>query len=101
MCGRLSWRGPESRCTVLGAILVPVRTRRARPATLLLSFSLACSLAVNQAEIEALYKRFRALDRGRKGYISPEEFLRCGGMISWSSARNVVAVVVVLCYGLY
>ncbi|KAG2423572.1 hypothetical protein HXX76_015212 [Chlamydomonas incerta] len=29
----------------------------------------------NQAEIEALYKRFRALDRGRKGYISPEEFL--------------------------
>jgi serine/threonine-protein phosphatase 2B regulatory subunit len=30
---------------------------------------------VNQAEIEALYKRFRALDRGHKGYISPEEFL--------------------------
>ncbi|GFR51696.1 hypothetical protein Agub_g14140 [Astrephomene gubernaculifera] len=29
----------------------------------------------NQAEIESLYKRFRALDRGRKGYISPEEFL--------------------------
>lgn len=27
---------------------------------------------VNQAEIESLYKRFRALDRGRKGYISPE-----------------------------
>ncbi|KAG2489266.1 hypothetical protein HYH03_012286 [Edaphochlamys debaryana] len=29
----------------------------------------------NQAEIESLYKRFRSLDRGRKGYISPEEFL--------------------------
>ncbi|EFJ43382.1 hypothetical protein VOLCADRAFT_65983 [Volvox carteri f. nagariensis] len=34
-----------------------------------------CFAPVNQAEIEALYKRFRALDRGHKGYISPEEFL--------------------------
>lgn len=31
--------------------------------------------AVNQAEVESLYKRFRALDRGRKGYISADEFL--------------------------
>jgi Ca2+-binding EF-hand superfamily protein len=30
---------------------------------------------VSQAEVEALYARFRALDRGRKGYISAEEFL--------------------------
>lgn len=29
----------------------------------------------NQAEIESLYKRFRSLDRGRKGYISADEFL--------------------------
>ena len=31
--------------------------------------------AVNQAELGGLYKRFRALDRGRKGYLSGEEFL--------------------------
>ena len=30
---------------------------------------------VNQAEIESLYKRVRSLDRGRKGYISADEFL--------------------------
>ena len=29
----------------------------------------------SQLEIEALYKRFRALDRGHKGYISAEEFM--------------------------
>ncbi|KAK9819212.1 hypothetical protein WJX74_006100 [Apatococcus lobatus] len=29
----------------------------------------------SQQEIEALYKRFRSLDRGRKGYISAEEFM--------------------------
>uniref|UniRef100_A0A7S3QKT9 EF-hand domain-containing protein n=1 Tax=Dunaliella tertiolecta TaxID=3047 RepID=A0A7S3QKT9_DUNTE len=29
----------------------------------------------NQAELGGLYKRFRALDRGRKGYLSGEEFL--------------------------
>lgn len=28
-----------------------------------------------QPEVEALYKRFRALDRGRKGFITSEEFL--------------------------
>jgi Ca2+-binding EF-hand superfamily protein len=28
---------------------------------------------VNQAEIEALYRRFRALDRGRKGFLTAEE----------------------------
>jgi serine/threonine-protein phosphatase 2B regulatory subunit len=32
-------------------------------------------LAVTQGELEALYKRFRSLDRGRKGYITAEEFL--------------------------
>lgn len=31
--------------------------------------------AVKQDEIGGLYKRFRALDRGRKGYLSGEEFL--------------------------
>jgi len=30
---------------------------------------------VNQAELGGLYKRFRALDRGRKGYLSGEEFM--------------------------
>jgi len=29
----------------------------------------------SQAEIEALYIRFRSLDRGHKGYISAEEFM--------------------------
>jgi Ca2+-binding EF-hand superfamily protein len=29
----------------------------------------------NQYEIESLYKRFRSLDRGRKGYISAEELM--------------------------
>ncbi|MEW5304141.1 MAG: hypothetical protein WDW38_003502 [Sanguina aurantia] len=29
----------------------------------------------NQGEIEGLYSRFRTLDRGRKGYISADEFL--------------------------
>ena len=37
--------------------------------------TLALLLAVNQQEIEALYKRFRALDRGHKGFITAEEFL--------------------------
>jgi Ca2+-binding EF-hand superfamily protein len=31
--------------------------------------------AGNQYEIESLYKRFRSLDRGRKGYISAEELM--------------------------
>lgn len=31
--------------------------------------------AVTQQEVEALYSRFRALDRGRKGYITADEFL--------------------------
>ena len=31
--------------------------------------------AGRQEEVEGLYRRFRALDRGRKGYISAEEFL--------------------------
>jgi hypothetical protein len=31
--------------------------------------------AVTQPEVEALYRRFRSLDRGLKGYISAEEFL--------------------------
>lgn len=30
---------------------------------------------VSQAEVESLYRRFRSLDRGLKGYISAEEFL--------------------------
>lgn len=30
---------------------------------------------VSQSEIESLYSRFRALDRGRKGYITADEFL--------------------------
>jgi Ca2+-binding EF-hand superfamily protein len=34
-----------------------------------------CATAVSQHELEGLYKRFRSLDRGRKGYISAEEFL--------------------------
>jgi hypothetical protein len=32
-------------------------------------------LAVTQAEVEALYKRFRSLDRSKKGFISAEELL--------------------------
>lgn len=36
------------------------------------SFTL-CLFAVNQAEIESLYRRFRALDRGRKGFLTAEE----------------------------
>ncbi|KAL4424997.1 hypothetical protein ABPG77_002882 [Micractinium sp. CCAP 211/92] len=31
--------------------------------------------AFTQQEIEALYKRFRSLDRGRKGFITADEFL--------------------------
>lgn len=31
--------------------------------------------AGNQAEVTSLYKRFRSLDRGRKGYISAEELM--------------------------
>lgn len=34
-----------------------------------------CHGAWNQSEIISLYKRFRSLDRGRKGYISTEELL--------------------------
>ncbi|WIA16114.1 hypothetical protein OEZ86_007621 [Tetradesmus obliquus] len=34
-----------------------------------------CKGAWNQYEIESLYKRFRSLDRGRKGYISAEELM--------------------------
>jgi hypothetical protein len=32
-------------------------------------------LAVTQIQIEVLYRRFRSLDRARKGFISAEEFL--------------------------
>lgn len=35
----------------------------------------ACKGAFSQAEVEALYRRFRSLDRGLKGYISAEELL--------------------------
>ncbi|KAI8472237.1 MAG: hypothetical protein J3K34DRAFT_414624 [Monoraphidium minutum] len=35
----------------------------------------ACKGAFTQSEVEALYRRFRSLDRGLKGYISAEEFL--------------------------
>lgn len=43
----------------------------------MLSFLMLCPLlvSVNQGEIEGLYSRFRTLDRGRKGYISADEFL--------------------------
>eukprot|EP00879_Flechtneria_rotunda_P006048 GHRR01006361.1.p1 GENE.GHRR01006361.1~~GHRR01006361.1.p1 ORF type:complete len:177 (+),score=40.60 GHRR01006361.1:232-762(+) len=34
-----------------------------------------CNGAWTQPEVESLYKRFRSLDRGRKGYISTEELL--------------------------
>lgn len=34
-----------------------------------------CGGAWSQEEIEALYRRFRTLDRGRKGYLSSDEFL--------------------------
>lgn len=34
-----------------------------------------CQGAWKQEEIEGLYKRFRSLDRGRKGYISGDEFM--------------------------
>ena len=34
-----------------------------------------CDGAWKQEEIEGLYKRFRSLDRGHKGYISGDEFL--------------------------
>ncbi|EIE23968.1 EF-hand [Coccomyxa subellipsoidea C-169] len=33
-----------------------------------------CDGRFTQSEIEGLYRRFRALDRGRKGFISSEEF---------------------------
>ncbi|KAF8055750.1 CNB1 [Scenedesmus sp. PABB004] len=34
-----------------------------------------CKGAWSQPEVESLYKRFRSLDRGRKGYISAEELM--------------------------
>ena len=34
-----------------------------------------CQGAWKQEEIEGMYKRFRSLDRGRKGYISGDEFM--------------------------
>ncbi|KAK9828732.1 hypothetical protein WJX72_001762 [[Myrmecia] bisecta] len=34
----------------------------------------SCGNKFTQREIEALYRRFRSLDRGHKGYISAEEF---------------------------
>jgi Ca2+-binding EF-hand superfamily protein len=35
----------------------------------------ACWVAGTQPEVESLYKRFRSLDRARKGYISAEELM--------------------------
>eukprot|EP00775_Hariotina_reticulata_P005948 gene5948-6187_t len=35
----------------------------------------SCNGAWSQPEVESLYKRFRSLDRGRKGYISAEELM--------------------------
>jgi serine/threonine-protein phosphatase 2B regulatory subunit len=34
-----------------------------------------CNSNFSQQEIEGLYKRFRQLDRGHKGYVSAEEFM--------------------------
>jgi serine/threonine-protein phosphatase 2B regulatory subunit len=34
-----------------------------------------CDGVWNQREVDVLYRRFRTLDRGRKGYISGDEFL--------------------------
>jgi serine/threonine-protein phosphatase 2B regulatory subunit len=64
-CDGKCMRGGEGRRGKRGS---PRRPRRAHP-TLPLPFP------VSQPEIEGLYRRFRALDKGRKGYISADEFL--------------------------
>jgi len=64
-CDGKCMRGGEGRRGKRGS---PHRPRRAHP-TLPLPFP------VSQPEIEGLYRRFRALDKGRKGYISADEFL--------------------------
>mmetsp|Transcript_22000 Transcript_22000/g.37644 ORF Transcript_22000/g.37644 Transcript_22000/m.37644 type:complete len:180 (+) Transcript_22000:136-675(+) len=46
----------------------------------------------NQAEVEGLYKRFRSLDRGRKGYISGDEFLQIPELSINPIAQRVVRV---------
>lgn len=39
-----------------------------------------CTLhAVDQAEVETLYWRFRSLDKGRKGFVTAEELLGIPG----------------------
>lgn len=43
-----------------------------RPVVLL---ALTAPSSGNQPEVESLYKRFRSLDRARKGYISAEELM--------------------------
>lgn len=35
--------------------------------------------AVDQKEVEALYWRFRSLDRGRKGFVTEDELLAIPG----------------------
>lgn len=40
-----------------------------------LTAPLSRARAVTQEEVEALYKRFRSLDRGRKGFVTADEFL--------------------------
>lgn len=40
-----------------------------------LPFPFLFKTTVSQPEIEGLYRRFRALDKGHKGYISADEFL--------------------------
>lgn len=51
----------------------------------------ACD-AVTQVEIESLYKRFRTLDRGRKGYISGDEFLSIPELSINPIAQRIVRV---------
>ena len=64
----LFWRGRES------------KRKQCRRSHLFVSFlqpqpRLFLFKTVSQPEIEGLYRRFRALDKGHKGYISSEEFL--------------------------
>lgn len=47
---------------------------------------------VDQKEIEALYWRFRSLDRGRKGFVTEDELLAIPGMVDGLSNDHITSI---------
>jgi hypothetical protein len=67
------------------------------PPPVLLATSKTCT--GTQPEVESLYKRFRSLDRARKGYISAEELMSIPELSINPLAQRLVRAGVTWCSG--